>query len=227
MQEIDFYQKFQAVLVQQDIPNSILTQTVTHLVAHYGKYLHRITVNPTQVSEVAGLVPADQISLGTVVGYPLGNLPKEVKAMQIKAAKQSGADHVDIVLPIEYLLDQQPQKAETDVLSLTATCQELHLSTAWVANLAFLERAQKKQAVDMTALAGTALVTNSGFNNQTTPQDLLDLRRHNASLPITACGGIESAEGAAAMLDAGADWVASHTPTTLLAGLETLLSAAE
>jgi len=227
MKETDYYRKFQALLIRQDIPINILTQMVTELATRFGKYLHRITVNPTQVNEVTSLVPTDQISLGTVVGYPLGNLPQEVKAMQIKTARESGANHVDIVFPIEYLLDQQPHKAETEISELTALCQEQRLSAAWVANLDFLDSERKKQAVDMIAQVGTTLVTNSGFNNQTTPQDLLELKNNNNTIPVTVCGEIDSAEQAIALIEGGADWVASHNATTLLAGLETLLSYVE
>ncbi len=223
----NFHQRFQSIHIQQDLNSRQLADTVTALVNRYAKYLARITVNPTQVVEVKERIASLGISLGTVAGYPLGNLHLDVKAVQLQAACQAGADHVDIVLPIEHLLDGRCEQAEEEVHTLTALSRELGLSAAWVANLAFLDEAQRRQAVDIIARAGVPLVTNSGFNNQTQLADLTAILEFDSQIAITACGGIDSAEQAAAYLAGGTRLVASHSALDLLTGLETLLAYSE
>lgn len=222
-----FHKRFQSILIRQDLNSRQLADTVTALITRYAAFLARITVNPTQVVEVKERITSQGISLGTVAGYPLGNLHSEIKVVQLQAASQAGADHVDIVLPIEHLLDGQSEQAEEEVHTLTALSRELGLSAAWVANLAFLDEEQRRQAVAIIARAGAPLVTNSGFNNQTQIADLAAILEFDSQIAITACGGIDSAEQAAAYLAGGARLVASHSALDLLTGLETLLAYSE
>lgn len=222
-----FHKRFQALLIQQDLESSHLAETIEVLTTRFTEFVLRITVNPTQTAETARLADPGKFSIGTVIGYPLGNLHQKIKTVQIEAASQAGADHVDILLPIEHLLDGREEKAAREVQELTNLSRNLGLTAAWVANLAFLNQQQRSRAAALISQAGTPLVTNSGFNNKTTLLDLADLLAYSDSLPVTVCGGIESAQEAVDFLTRGAEIVASHNAPDLLAGLMTLLSFME
>jgi len=222
-----FHKRFQALLIQQDLDSTRLAETVEVLTTQYAEFVLRITVNPTQTAETVRLADPEKFSIGTVIGYPLGNLHQQIKAVQMEAASQAGADHVDILLPIEHLLDGKEEKAAHEVQELTNLSRDLGLTSAWVANLAFLNKEQRSQAAALISQAGTPMVTNTGFNNKTTLMDLTDVLAACDSLPVTVCGGIESAKEAVAFLTQGAQIVSSHNPSDLLAGLRTLLAFSE
>jgi len=166
-----------------------------------------VCVNPTYVRLCAQLLKGSPVHVCTVVGFPLGATPPEVKAYEAQQAIDDGATEVDMVINIGALKSKDYALVERDIATVARTCHAGGAILKVIIEAALLTDDEKVIACQLAKSAGADYVkTSTGFGpGGATVHDVELMRRAvGPELGIKAAGGIRSYEEARAMVAAGA-----------------------
>jgi deoxyribose-phosphate aldolase len=166
-----------------------------------------VCVNPTHVKLCSQLLKGSSVHICTVVGFPLGATPPEVKAYETQQAINDGATEVDMVINIGALKSKDYALVERDIATVARTCHTSGAILKVIIEAALLTDEEKVIACQLAKTATADYVkTSTGFGpGGATVHDVELMRRAvGPELGIKAAGGIKSLEDAQAMVTAGA-----------------------
>jgi len=166
-----------------------------------------VCVNPTNVRLCVQLLKGSPVGVCTVVGFPLGATPPEVKAYETQQALDDGATEVDMVINIGALKSKDYALVERDIATVARTCHAGGVLLKVIIEAALLTDEEKATACELAKAAGADYVkTSTGFGpGGATAHDVELMRRTvGPEMGIKAAGGIRSFEEAQAMIAAGA-----------------------
>jgi deoxyribose-phosphate aldolase len=166
-----------------------------------------VCVNPTYVKLCAQLLRGTPVHVCTVVGFPLGATPPEVKAFEAQEAMDDGATEVDMVINIGALKSKDYALVERDISTLARTSHAGGAILKVIIEAALLTDEEKVIACQLAKAAGADYVkTSTGFGpGGATVHDVELMRRAvGPEMGIKAAGGIHSYQEAQAMVAAGA-----------------------
>jgi deoxyribose-phosphate aldolase len=166
-----------------------------------------VCVNPSYVKLCGQLLKGSPVHVCTVVGFPLGATPPEVKAYEAQQAIDDGASEVDMVINIGALKSKDYALVERDIASVARTCHAGKAGLKVILETALLTDEEKVTACQLAQAAGADYVkTSTGFGpGGATVHDVELMRRAvGPEMGIKAAGGIRSFEDARAMVAAGA-----------------------
>lgn len=183
--------------------------------------VYGICVPPFWVKRAAREVGAANLSVVTVIGFPLGYQMTETKVEEARLAIRDGASELDLVMNVSAFKDGMPwPKIEFAKLSKIAHEQAVLLKV--IIEVAYLSDEEIVRAGRLCADAGVDFVkTSTGFapNGSTTPHHVQLLRD---SLPsnvgIKASGGIKTREQAESLIKAGADRLGTSAASQIIRG---------
>jgi deoxyribose-phosphate aldolase len=81
-----------------------------------------VCINPTNVKLCAQLLKGSPVHVCTVVGFPLGATPPEVKAYEAQQSIDDGATEVDMVINVGALKSKDYALVERDIATVARTC---------------------------------------------------------------------------------------------------------
>jgi deoxyribose-phosphate aldolase len=166
-----------------------------------------VCVNPTHVKLCTQLLQGSPVHVCTVVGFPLGATPPEVKAYEAQQSIDDGATEVDMVINVGALKSKDYALVERDIASVARTCHAGRAILKVIIEAALLTDEEKVIACQLAKAAGADFVkTSTGFGpGGATVHDVALMRRAVGSgMGVKAAGGIKSFEDAQAMVAAGA-----------------------
>lgn len=166
-----------------------------------------VCVNPTYVQLCAQLLKGSPVHVCTVVGFPLGATPTEVKAYETQKALDDGATEIDMVINVGALKSKDYALVERDIATLARTSHAGGALLKVIIEAALLTDEEKVIACQLAKTAGADYVkTSTGFGpGGATTHDVELMRRAvGPEMGIKAAGGIRSYEDARAMVAAGA-----------------------
>jgi deoxyribose-phosphate aldolase len=166
-----------------------------------------VCVNPSYVKLCAQLLKGSPVHVCTVVGFPLGATPPEVKAYEAQQAIDDGATEVDMVINVGALKSKDYALVERDIATLARSCHSGGAILKVIIETALLTDEEKVVACQLSKTAGADYVkTSTGFGpGGATVEDVELMRRTvGPEMGIKAAGGIRSYEDAKAMVSAGA-----------------------
>jgi deoxyribose-phosphate aldolase len=166
-----------------------------------------VCVNPSYVKLCAQLLQGSPVHVCTVVGFPLGATPPEVKAYETQQAISDGATEVDMVINVGALKSKDYALVERDIATVARTCHAGGAILKVIIEAALLSDEEKVIACQLSKAAGADYVkTSTGFGpGGATVQDVALMRRAvGPGIGVKAAGGIGSLEDAKAMVAAGA-----------------------
>ena len=166
-----------------------------------------VCVNPTHVKLCAQLLRGSPVHVCTVVGFPLGATPPEVKSYEAQTAIDDGATEVDMVINIGALKSKDYAHVERDIATVARTSHAGGAILKVIIEAALLTDEEKVIACQLAKAAGADYVkTSTGFGpGGATVQDVALMRRAvGPELGVKAAGGIRNLEDARAMVAAGA-----------------------
>ena len=166
-----------------------------------------VCVNPTHVKLCSQLLQGTEVHVCTVVGFPLGATPPDVKAYETQQALDDGATEVDMVINIGALKSKDYALVERDIAMVARTCHAGGAILKVIIEAALLTDEEKVIACQLSKAAGAEYVkTSTGFGpGGATAQDVALMRRAvGPGLGVKAAGGIKSFEDARQMVAAGA-----------------------
>jgi len=182
-----------------------------------------IAPNLHQVERASQQLNDSDIDVCAEIAFPLGNLPLEVKQIQIESAIKSGADRVEIMMPIEYLKIEDFKMVEKESAFLCSISADQGVAVTLIANLSMLDNPQKLHAAEIAIKNNAAFRTASGFGVETNLPDIKLIRDEFAEdIHLVASGNIQLAQSALEFITTGADVICTSMPIKLIHGLQTL-----
>jgi deoxyribose-phosphate aldolase len=166
-----------------------------------------VCVNPAYVELCSQLLKGTPVHVCTVVGFPLGATPPEVKAYEAQQAIDDGATEVDMVINIGALKSKDYALVERDIATVARTCHTNGAILKVIIEAALLTDEEKVIACQLAKVAGADYVkTSTGFGpGGATVHDVELMRRSvGPEIGVKAAGGIGSYDDAKAMIAAGA-----------------------
>lgn len=166
-----------------------------------------VCVNSAYVPLCADLLKGSDVAVCTVVGFPLGASPAEVKAYEAQLAIQNGAREVDMVLNIGMLKSRDLKGLYHDIKTVVATCHAHNVLCKVILETSKLTDEEKVIACQIAKMAGADFVkTSTGFGGGgATASDVALMRKVvGPDIGVKASGGVRNYQDAAAMVKAGA-----------------------
>jgi deoxyribose-phosphate aldolase len=158
------------------------------------------------------LLKDTSIDVCATISYPLGGLPTPVKLKQVKWAVENGADEMDVAMNMYAFKTGDYDSLEKEIREIVEIAGERVVKI--IPMTAKLTPQDIKLACKIIKEAGANFIkTNSGFGQVTTVDHVRLIKSEFGDhLRVMVAGGVRNAEIAFAMLDAGADRIATSTP---------------
>ena len=171
-----------------------------------------VCVNSCWVPLCAERLAGTDVNVCTVIGFPLGAMSTAGKAAEAAAAVADGADELDMVINVGWLVAGEDDLVRDDIAAVVAAakgrCVKVIIETC------LLDDEQKAHACELSAEAGATFVkTSTGFSTGgATVHDVVLMAKTVAGrCKVKASGGIHTAAEAQAMIDAGAERIGTSS----------------
>lgn len=180
-----------------------------------------VCVNPTWVKRASQNVRGSSVSVCSVVGFPLGATPGQIKAMETRQALRDGAREIDMVLNIGALRSGMDDEVRTDIARVADACHEAGAITKVIIETSLLTDAEKVRASHLSQLGKADFVkTSTGFSGGgATVHDVLLMRETvGPKMGIKASGGVRNRQDAEEMIAAGATRIGASAGIAIVTG---------
>ncbi len=156
------------------------------------------------------------ITICTVVGFPLGYCNTESKLAETRQALLDGADEIDMVINITDVKNGDYQKVEDEIVLLKEACGQQVLKV--IIETCYLTAAEKiAMCKAVTNAKADYIKTSTGFGTAgATMEDVLLMKENiGPDVKIKAAGGIRSKEVMEQFLEAGCDRIGCSSTAVL------------
>ena len=183
-----------------------------------------VCINPIYVETAAAELAGSGVRVCTVIGFPLGTVPREDKSDETLRAVSNGADEVDMVIPIGAARDGRFDEVESDIAAVVKAARKAgekagkKIIVKVILETCFLNDETLAECCRRSKSAGADFVkTSTGFANPKSADGKplpngatihhVELMRSTVGshMGVKASGGIRTVETAVAMLNAGAN----------------------
>lgn len=179
-----------------------------------------VCVSPIWVKYAAEQLTDTNVKVCTVIGFPQGATPTEVKVFETKNAIENGATEVDMVIPVGVLKDKDYIAVENDIRAVVEAAKSKAL-TKVIIETCLLTDEEKIMACKLSKSAGADFVkTSTGFSTAgATVKDIRLMRETvGEQMGVKASGGVRSREDADAMIKAGATRIGTSNGVKIVEG---------
>jgi deoxyribose-phosphate aldolase len=166
-----------------------------------------VCVNPVHVKRCAARLKGSPVVVCTVIGFPLGATPSEIKALEARRALRDGARELDMVINIGALKSGDHRAVYDDIRTVAESARDGGALLKVIIETALLTDEEKVAACVAAKKARASFVkTSTGFaKGGATAADVeLMARAVDHKLGVKASGGVGSAADAEKMIAAGA-----------------------
>ncbi len=166
-----------------------------------------VCVNPTWIKLCADLLRGSAVKVCSVVGFPLGATPTNVKVYETEQVLRDGAQEVDMVINIGALKAGLNELVAKDIRSVVEAAHKGGAIVKVIIEVALLSDEEKVIASLLSKEAGADFVkTSTGFaSGGATVYDVELMRRAvGPQMGVKAAGGVRTREDAENMVKAGA-----------------------
>jgi deoxyribose-phosphate aldolase len=180
---------------------------------------HSVMVNPTNVAFAAAQLRGTSVTVGTVVGFPLGANLTVTKVAEAEAALRNGAHELDVVLNIGALKSRNRVLVQMEMRSLAQLVHGQGALLKVILENALLSQEEKILACALAVEAGVDFVkTSTGFaaSGATTADVVLMRGVVGLKIGVKAAGGIRTAAQFMDMVDAGANRIGASASVEIV-----------
>lgn len=178
-----------------------------------------VCVNTCWVPLAHEKLAGSEVNTCCVVGFPLGAMLTEAKAAETRLAVEAGADEVDMVINVGWLLDGDYDAVRDDIAAVVKAADGKCVKV--IIEACLLTDEQKVKACELSVEAGATFVkTSTGFSTGgATVADVALMRKTvGDACKVKAAGGIHTADEARAMVEAGADRLGCSAGIAIMEG---------
>lgn len=164
-----------------------------------------VCIPPCYVKRVSDYA-AGRIAICTVIGFPCGYNPTEIKVAETAAAVADGADEIDMVINVGALKDGDEDYVMSEIKAIRKACQGKILKV--IIECCLLTDDEMIRMCNIVANARADYIkTSTGFSKSGADPHNVEVLCKNApaGLKVKAAGGISSLEDAELFLSLGAD----------------------
>ena len=176
-----------------------------------------VCVNSSHVSQVAELLQGSDVLPIAVVGFPLGAASSAAKAFEAREAIRSGAQEIDMVIPIGALKNKDYADVFADIAQVVEAASPIPVKV--ILETSGLNEDEKIIGCALSKAAGAAFVkTSTGFGSGgATEADVRLMRRIvGPEMGVKASGGIRTLEDATKMIAAGATRIGASASVAIV-----------
>ena len=171
-----------------------------------------VCVNSIHVPLVAETLRGSAVRTCSVVGFPFGAMPSDIKAAETARAVANGADEIDMVIAIGALKEGRDDHVLHDIAAVRAACPDAVLKV--IIETCLLTDDEKRRVCHIAKQAGADFVkTSTGYSTSgATVADIALMRAAvGPDMGVKASGGVRTREAAEAMIAAGATRIGSSS----------------
>jgi len=182
-----------------------------------------VCVNPYWVPRVAANLAGSDVATCSVIGFPLGASPPQVKAMEARRALREGARELDMVINVGALKSGDYETVAADISGVADACRERGAICKVILETVLLDDEEKVVASRLAKQAKADFVkTSTGFGGGgATVYDVALMREAvGPGMGVKASGGIRTREDAEAMIAAGATRIGASAGIEIVMGGE-------
>lgn len=181
--------------------------------------LFSVCVNPCWVARAKRALAGSEVAVCTVVGFPLGANATMTKRGEAARAIADGADELDMVLNLGWLLDGHDDVVRSDIAAVVDVAGGRVVKV--ILETALLSLDQIERASELAVAGGASFVkTSTGFGPGGATVEAVAAMRATVGggIGVKASGGIRDAAAARAMLEAGASRIGASASLAILDG---------
>jgi len=192
-----------------------------------------VCVNGVYLPRVVKALNGSSVRACAVAGFPLGAMKSTVKAIEATSLAKDGAQEIDFVAHLPYLLAKDHAAAVQDFLSVTTNVRSVSreiVVKVIIESAALMGGVDEAEGEARIAVACAAAAesgcdfvkTSTGFHPAGGAGVLAVswMRKHAPHLKVKASGGIRTREDALKMLGAGADRLGCSAGVAIVTGDE-------
>jgi deoxyribose-phosphate aldolase len=180
-----------------------------------------VCVNPTWVRRAAARLRDTDVAVASVIGFPFGATPSDVKAFEARRACRDGAREIDMVINIGALKSGDFELVRSDIARVSDACHESGAINKVIIEAALLSDAEKIIASRLAKEARADMVkTSTGYaKGGATIYDVALMRETvGPKMGVKAAGGIRTAEDVQEMIAAGATRIGASAGVKIVSG---------
>lgn len=180
-----------------------------------------VFVNPLFIPLVSEQLDGSKVHVGSVVGFPLGAFPTNLKVEEAISYIQMGADEIDMVMAVGMLKAGEYDFVNNDIRRVADVVHKNGKLLKVILETALLSDYEKILACLISKKASADFVkTSTGFSKGGATVADIDLMRRVVGPPdemgVKAAGGIHSLEDAMRMIEAGANRIGARVAVKIL-----------
>lgn len=176
-----------------------------------------VCVNPYWVAFCKEQLKGSEVKVCTVIGFPLGATPTEVKVFEAKKALADGADELDMVVNLGALKSGNWNFVLSDIQAVRHAGKNFTLKV--IIETSVLTEEEKVKVCQLAEQAGADFVkTSTGFTGGGATAADVALMRQTVSnkVQVKASGGIRTREDFDAMRAAGATRIGASAGVSIV-----------
>lgn len=180
-----------------------------------------VCINPIFVKAAAYELKNSNVKVCTVVGFPLGATPTEVKAFEATKAVEEGAEEIDMVIAVGKLKSGDVDYVEKDIKAVVEATKKANQNAIVkvIIECCLLSEEEKNKVCHAVRNAKAEFIkTSTGFSSGgATVSDVALMKKAiGDTTKIKAAGGIRDFKTAKAMIDAGADRIGASAGISIV-----------
>jgi deoxyribose-phosphate aldolase len=190
-----------------------------------GRTVFSVCVNPCWVAHAKRALAGSEVAVCTVIGFPLGATATRSKAQEAALALTEGADELDMVINLGWLLDRRDAQVRDDIAAVVDAGAGRVVKV--ILEVAHLQLDELRRACELAVEGGASFVkTSTGFGpGGATTEAVAAMRAAvGPELGVKASGGIRDTATALAMLEAGANRLGASATLAILDGHSSAMS---
>ena len=176
-----------------------------------------VCINPVFVSYASEILNKEKPKVCTVVGFPLGADPVELKSAESRYLIHQGAEELDMVINISALKERDNRYTQSEIEKVVAAadgnCVKVIIETCLLTN------EEKKIVSEIAVDSGADFIkTSTGFSFEGAVVDDLMLIRKviGSEIGIKASGGIKTLSDLKMFLNAGANRIGTSNAMAII-----------
>ena len=176
-----------------------------------------VCIPPCYIRRVRKAYP--DLTICTVVGFPLGYSVTAAKAAEVREALKDGADEIDMVVNISDVKNHLYDQVQEEIRTLKNICGSHILKV--IVETCYLTREEKIAMCHAVTAAGADYIkTSTGFGTGgATPEDVeLFSLQIGPGVSIKAAGGVKTREDLERFLSLGCQRIGTSSAVSLLEG---------
>jgi deoxyribose-phosphate aldolase len=180
-----------------------------------------VCINSSYVPDVKKILSGSDVKICTVVGFPLGSSPSEVKALEANIAIDNGAHEIDMVINVGALKNKSNEIVKNEIKLLAETCHKKNTILKVIIETCLLTDEEKIRVCTFAKEVGADFVkTSTGFSTAgALVEDIVLMRKAvGPEMGVKASGGVRDIETANAMINAGATRLGTSSGIKLMKG---------